>query len=186
MTPEMIHFTCPSCDQSFDAPPDMAGQVIDCTSCKNKIHVPVLGRLQEVASRKPVPRLAIQKVRPKIEPFLLTLADIGITSDMVVTPNGSGPLAGSQWICTDMTRTETKIPGVAICLAIIFSVLCLIGLLFLLMKESVMTGYVEISVRAGSVYHRAQVPVSSPAQVQQVRSLVASAQQMAARATIGT
>lgn len=35
-------------------------------------------------------------------------------------------------------------------LAIIFALACLLGLLFLLVKEDVTTGYVQVSVRSGA------------------------------------
>jgi hypothetical protein len=115
-------------------------------------------------------------------PFLITIGDIGITSNQVVTPNGSGPLAGSQWIFTDTSRTESKIPTVAIILAIIFALLCLIGLLFLLMKETKTTGYVEVTVRVGNIFHKTQIPVDSPAKIEGVRQLVNKAQALAIQA----
>jgi hypothetical protein len=115
-------------------------------------------------------------------PFLLTIGDIGVTPHWVVTPNGNAPLAGSQWIAMDMSRTERTIPGWAIVLAIVFAIFCLIGLLFLLVKEETTTGYVEVSVRSGDVYHRTQLPVSSQADVFHVRQLVGQAQSLAAQA----
>ena len=97
------------------------------------------------------------------EPFILTIGDIGVTRHWVVTPNGTAPLAGSQWIARDLTRTESRIPPWAIVLAIIFAFFCLIGLLFLLVKEAYTTGYFEVSVNSGSLYHVTQLPVSHPA-----------------------
>ncbi len=67
---------------------------------------------------------------------ILTIGDIGITSDKVITPNGIGTLADSQWIFSDMSRTESKIPATAVILAIVFALLCLIGLPFLLMTRN--------------------------------------------------
>jgi hypothetical protein len=115
-------------------------------------------------------------------PFLLTIGDIGVTPDWVVTPNGSAPISGSQWIVMDMSRTESRIPGWAVVMAIIFAIFCLIGLLFLLVKETTTTGYVEVSVRSGDLYHRTQVPVFGPESVAQVRQSVGQAQTLAARA----
>ena len=42
-----------------------------------------------------------------------------------------------------MSRTEEKIPAHAIVLAVIFFIFCLLGLLFLLMKEKTTTGFVR-------------------------------------------
>jgi hypothetical protein len=127
----------------------------------------------------PVPAAA---PAPKPGGYLLTIGDIGVTPDTIVTPNGAAPLAGSQWIATDMTRTESKIPTWAIVLAIVFAIFCLLGLFFLLVKERVTTGYVDVSVRSGELYHRTQVPVSNEYQVAQTRALVAQAQSLAAQA----
>ncbi|MGH9277113.1 MAG: hypothetical protein ACRD12_03250 [Acidimicrobiales bacterium] len=116
---------------------------------------------------------------PGPEPFILTIGDIGVSRHWVVTPNGTAALPGSQWIARDMSRTETKIPTWAIVMAIIFAFFCLIGLFFLLAKETVTTGYVEVSVNSGSLYHVTQLPVSHPADVQQIRGLVNQAQSLA-------
>lgn len=64
-------------------------------------------------------------------------------------------------------------------LAIVSALFCLIGLLFLLMKEEVTTGYAEGSVRAGDIYHKTQIPISKTQQVTEVRQLVSKAQRMA-------
>jgi hypothetical protein len=96
------------------------------------------------------------------EPTLITLGDIGCSEHYVHTPNGSFPLAGSSWIVTDNTSTQTKIPAYAIVLAIVFFVFCLLGLLFLLMKEQVTTGYVVVSVQGPGLYHTMQIPYQGP------------------------
>jgi DNA-directed RNA polymerase subunit RPC12/RpoP len=119
---------------------------------------------------------------PLPQPFLLTIGDIGITQTQIITPNGSGALAGSQWIFVDTSRTETKIPTVAIIFAIVFALLCLIGLLFLLMKEKTTTGYVEVTVRSGNVFHKTQIPVNSQTKIDEVRQLVNKAQALAMQA----
>ena len=129
------------------------------------------------------PRFALQRTPPT--GYILTIGDIGVSPDFVVTPNGSGPLAGSQWICSDMTRVESKIPAWAIVLAIIFAFLCLVGLLFLLVKEKTVSGYVEVSVRSGSIFHKTQIPVFDEVQVRQIRQLVNQAQVLAAQASQG-
>jgi hypothetical protein len=119
---------------------------------------------------------------PLSQSFLLTIGDIGVTPTQIITPNGSGALAGSQWIFVDTSRTETKIPTVAIILAIVFALLCLIGLLFLLMKEKTTTGYVEVSVRSGNVFHKTQIPVNSQMKIDNIRQLVGKAQALAMQA----
>jgi len=117
------------------------------------------------------------------DPIVLTIGDIGVTRNWVVTPNGTARLGGSQWIARDMTRTESKIPTWAIVLAVIFALVCLLGLLFLLAKEKYTTGYVEVSVHAGNLSHATQIPVSSQYQVAQIRQQVSQAQTLAAAAS---
>lgn len=75
---------------------------------------------------------------------------------------------------------QRSIPAYAIVLAIIFAFACLLGLLFLLIKEDRTTGYVEVSVRSGNLFHVTQIPAQSPAAVLYVRQLVNQAQSMAA------
>lgn len=114
------------------------------------------------------------------EQFVITIGDIGVSPSWVVTPNGTAPLAGSQWIVQDRTFTQRSIPAYAIVLAVIFAIFCLLGLLFLLIKEDRVTGYVEVTVRSGNLFHATQIPAQSPQAVYQVRQLVYQAQSMAA------
>ena len=119
---------------------------------------------------------------PAANQFLVTVGDIGVTQTQVSTPNGAAPLRGSTWIVADMSVTEPKIPTWAIVCAIVFALACLLGLLFLLVKEDETRGYVQVSVRSGDFMHMTQIPVASPTQVAQIRSLVAQAQALAAQA----
>ncbi len=121
---------------------------------------------------------------PQSSVSILTIGDIAITSEKVITPNGTGNLADSQWIFSDMSRTETRMPAIAIILAIVFALLCLIGLLFLLMKETTTTGYAEVSVHSGNLYHKVQIPVQSKTDVDRIRELVNKAQLLAAQARL--
>jgi hypothetical protein len=117
--------------------------------------------------------------------YALTIGDIGITSSappLLVTPNGYAELRGSQWMFFDRSTTETKIPTWAIVCAIIFAFACLLGLLLLLVKEPVTSGYVEVSVRNGQLVHTTQIPVSSPAAVNLIRSQVQQAQALTSQA----
>lgn len=116
------------------------------------------------------------------QPFLVTIGDIGVTPDTVVTPNGSGPLAGSQWIVTDRTTVTQAIPTWAIVMAVLFALLCLLGLLFLLVKETRITGYVEVTVRTGDVMHMTQLPVHTAQDIDRYRHMVSYAQGLAAQA----
>jgi len=46
-----IHFECPKCKQTLDAPEELATQLIDCPTCKETIEVPL--RNQRVQAPKP-------------------------------------------------------------------------------------------------------------------------------------
>lgn len=93
---------------------------------------------------------------------LLVLGDTAIIDDKVMTPGGALPLKGAVWTATDMSRTDERIPPHAIVLAVVFFVFCFLGLLFLLMKERVTIGYVQVAVSSGGRYHTTMVPVDDP------------------------
>ncbi|MER5931614.1 hypothetical protein [Streptomyces sp. NPDC002054] len=92
-----------------------------------------------------------------------SLGDITIAGDQIITPSGAMPLKGAMWNATDFSRTEEKIPTHAIVLAIIFAWFCLIGLFFLLMKERVTTGYVQVTVSSGGRHHSTMIPATNQA-----------------------
>ncbi|MBD2829128.1 MULTISPECIES: hypothetical protein [Streptomyces] len=109
---------------------------------------------------------------------MLSIGDITVMSDAIVTPSGTMPLKGAVWTATDMSRTEEKIPTHAVVLAIVFALFCLVGLLFLLMKEKQTTGFVQVTVTSGGRHHATMIPATGPhtfpaimAQLNQARSL---------------
>ncbi|MFI1185548.1 hypothetical protein [Streptomyces californicus] len=111
---------------------------------------------------------------------MLSIGDITVLSDAIVTPSGTMPLKGAVWTATDLSRTEEKIPTHAVVLAIVFGLLCLVGLLFLLMKEKRTTGFVQVTVTSGGRHHTTMIPATGPhtfpaimAQLNQARSLSA-------------
>jgi len=115
-------------------------------------------------------------------PVLCTVGDISVTGTEVITPAGRIPLRHTTWMVSNMTTTSQGIPTWAIVLAIVFAVVCLLGLLFLLVKEERTTGVVQVSVQADGFFHATQIPIASRVQVADVenrvnyiRSLVASA-----------
>ncbi len=116
-----------------------------------------------------------------MEPVLVSAGDISCTQHRVVTPNGSFPLKGTNWTVSNNSVTTESLPTYAIVLAIVLFVFCLLGLLFLLIKERRTTGFVQVTVQGPGVVHSTQIPVSSPAQVldieqrvNYIRGLVAS------------
>ena len=113
-----------------------------------------------------------------VEPYVASLADIGVTPHWVVTPRGTAPLAGSEWWLADRGAWTQQIPVWAIILAIVFFPL---GLLFLLCKESKWSGWLEVTVRSGGLVHVAAIAVPSleaqnaHATVERIRALAAEA-----------
>ncbi|MEU8528182.1 MULTISPECIES: hypothetical protein [Streptomyces] len=92
----------------------------------------------------------------------LSLGDIAIVGDQIITPAGPMPLKGAVWNAADMSRVEERIPPVAIVLAVVFFLFCLLGLLFLLMKEKQTTGYVQVTVTSGGRHHSTLIPATTP------------------------
>lgn len=116
------------------------------------------------------------------ENILGSLGDISFSQHHVYLPSGRYPIRRSMWTVRDQTHTESSIPAYAIVLAIIFAVFCLIGLLFLLIKENRFSGYVEVAVQGDGFYHASQISVSHPAQVADIRRWVDYARGLAAAA----
>jgi hypothetical protein len=116
------------------------------------------------------------------EQVLITIGDIHVTPHWVVTPSGTASLSGAQWFLVDQSRTERKIPTWAIVVAIVFALACLLGLLFLLVKEEVTVGYVQVSVRAGDLTHTTHIPVTSRVEVARMWSLLQQVQALTVQA----
>ncbi|MEV0849776.1 hypothetical protein AB0J21_28530 [Streptomyces sp. NPDC049954] len=94
---------------------------------------------------------------------LVTIGDVVVTQDGILTPVGTLPLRGAVWTVTDLSRTEEKMAQTGIVLGIIFGVLlCGLGLLFLLMKEKKTTGFVQVTVSSGGRHHVTMVPANGP------------------------
>jgi hypothetical protein len=114
-------------------------------------------------------------------PVILQIAEISVTSTTVFTPTGDIPLAGSQWQVNDYWFSQQRIPRWAIIVAIAgFCVLTVFSLLFLLVKETVMQGTVQVTVTNGTRQYVARIPVTDQAavtainqQVNYVRTLAA-------------
>ncbi|WP_199487629.1 hypothetical protein [Actinomadura spongiicola] len=89
---------------------------------------------------------------------MLQIGDMALTSTHVILPYGRYPLHGATWTVQDSTQVTDGIPVVAIVLTIIFVWFCLLGLLFLLMKERRYLGFVTVSVTGPGFHHAAQFP----------------------------
>ena len=95
---------------------------------------------------------------PGNDPVLLSIGDISVTQTHVQVPQGRFPVHGTTWAVQDSTQVSESIPPVAIILTIVFVWFCLIGLLFLLMKQKRYTGFVTITVTGVGLYHSVQFP----------------------------
>lgn len=105
-------------------------------------------------------------------PALVTIGDITCNQQQVITPSGVAPISAVNWNVADMSRTDQRIPPWAIILAILFFVFCLLGLLFLLVKQTRTSGYVQVTVQGPRFLHTTQIPVSSAAQIADLHARV--------------
>jgi hypothetical protein len=93
-------------------------------------------------------------------PVIVQIAEIGVTSTVIHTPTGDIPLRGSQWQVNDYWFASQRIPTWAKLAAVLgFCVLTVFSLLFLLVKESVMQGTVQVTVTNGTRQYVARIPV---------------------------
>ena len=106
-------------------------------------------------------------------PTVVQIGEIAVTSSVVHTPAGDLALAGSTWQVADFWQTEQKTPTWAIVLAIVgFCVVTVFSLLFLLVKQTVHRGTVQVTVTSGARQYVARIPVESQEQVQSVHEQV--------------
>jgi hypothetical protein len=118
---------------------------------------------------------------PGPEPVIAQIGEIQVTSTTVRTPSGQFPLKGSQWTVTDQWVAEQKIPTWAIVLAIVgFFCLTVFSLLFLLAKETVYRGVVQVQVVNGPYHYVSRVPVNNQQYVQHVYGQVNYVRSLAA------
>jgi hypothetical protein len=83
------------------------------------------------------------------------------------------------WTVTDSSHYQERIHPAGIVLAILFIWLCFLSLLFLLMKQRTLSGFVQVTVQGSGVYHSTLTPAGTlPMVTQQVnyaRALAAAA-----------
>jgi hypothetical protein len=113
---------------------------------------------------------------------LCQIGEITVTTTRVHTPVGVCPLRGSQWIAQDQWIATQKTPTWAIVCAIVgFCFLTIFSLLFLLAKENVLSGVVQVTVANGPFTYVARVPVFDHMMAQHVHNQVNYARAMALR-----
>lgn len=105
------------------------------------------------------------------EQTLVELPGFQVTNRFVHTPSGSVPLSRAKWSLTNATHVTQGTPTWAIVLAIVgFFIVTIFSLLFLLAKESRVTGTLIIAVSGEGVSHVQHVQVTSQAQLSDVIS----------------
>ncbi|MDG4829093.1 hypothetical protein O7627_07215 [Solwaraspora sp. WMMD1047] len=116
------------------------------------------------------------------EPVVARIGEISVTATTVRTPAGEIPLAGSTWQVADYWQSEQKTPTWAIVAAIVgFCVLTVFSLFFLLVKETIHRGTVQVTVGNGPRQYVARIPVTGQPQVQQIHQQVNYVRSLAAR-----
>lgn len=114
-------------------------------------------------------------------PVIVQVGEIGVTSVVVHTPAGDIPLPGSTWQVSDYWHSEQRIPKWAILAAIFgFCLLTVFSLLFLLVKETIARGTVQVTVTNGTQQYVARIPVTDQAQVSYVHQQVNYVRSLAA------
>jgi hypothetical protein len=108
------------------------------------------------------------------EQVLVQIGEISCTQNWMVTPSGTVPLRGVQFqVPRENVTRHKRIPPVAIVLAIAFAIFCLIGLLFLLIQEEVVSGSIEVTATSPNGFtFQTSVPVQDQAGVIDVRNRV--------------
>jgi hypothetical protein len=101
---------------------------------------------------------------PAPAPFLVSIGNIHATQHHVVTPAGTWSVADVNVSTSDQTATTTHTPAWAIVMVVIFIWFFLLSLLFLLARESRVTGYVTVTIHAGGQSYVENVPVWNVAQ----------------------
>lgn len=112
----------------------------------------------------------------------MQIGEIAVTSTSVRTPSGEIPLAGSTWYVADYWQSEQRTPKWAVVAAIVgFCVLTVLSLLFLLVKETVHRGTVQVTVVNGRWQYVARIPVTAQHEVQQLHQRVNYVRSLAVR-----
>ena len=98
-------------------------------------------------------------------PFLVSIGNIHATRHHAVTPGGTWPIADVNVSTADQTQVTTHTPAWAIVMVVVFIWFFLLSLLFLLARESRISGYITVTVWGtdGQSYVE-NIPVANAAQ----------------------
>lgn len=106
------------------------------------------------------------------EPVRVRLGDISVGDTRVQTPVGVFPLQGTVWTVSNQSYATESIPTWAIVMAILTFLLCLLGLLFLLVKERRVQGAVQVSVQGPGLSYSTYLPVYNELAIFQINQNV--------------
>lgn len=114
------------------------------------------------------------------EQQLAAIGDIGISQHWVITPSGTYPIRGSHWTVTDLSYSHEKVSTSGVVLCVIFIWICLLGLLFLLLRERKWGGYIQVTVQGRGFHHSTTLAVQGPDSLMMVSERVNYARSLAA------
>lgn len=80
---------------------------------------------------------------------LMSIGNLHFTEHYVMTPAGTWPLAQTNVTTSDQTATTTHTPAWAVVLTIMFIWFFLLSLLFLLARQTRVSGYMAVHVQSG-------------------------------------
>ena len=105
--------------------------------------------------------------------ILVTIGDISCTQTELLIPTGRVPLRGTTWTFSNQSTVTQKIPTWAVVVAVVgLLVICVLSLLFLLVKERTVQGSVQVTVHGPGVYYATNIAVTSEAQVADLEARV--------------
>lgn len=97
--------------------------------------------------------------------FLISLGNIHATQHHAVTPGGTWPIAEVNVSTADQTQVTTHTPAWAIVMVVVFIWFFLLSLLFLLARESRISGFITVTVWGpGGQSYVENIPVFDEAQ----------------------
>lgn len=108
------------------------------------------------------------------------IGDIYVTPTDVTTPLGQYPVKGTRWEVHDLTVTTVQRPTWAIVCTVLFALVCLLGLLFLAVKETVVGGNIQVTVSGDGWQHTTVIPATTTMSYSYVVAQINWARQVAA------
>src|SRR5436190_16431775 len=94
-----IHFECPKCNQTLDAPEELATQLIECPTCKEPIEVPARSQRKEAPTPPepptPAPTPTAPVTPPKFELPPIETSGVAIVLTIISALEiGASPIVG--------------------------------------------------------------------------------------------